>query len=96
MTEKEQIKKIIEISSETIERSLLAKMGNENAISLSAIRLDNDFQIAEFKNNENIKWISEEEKEDAFDEGLVWSVYVGAENMHASSIQAIMLYINNL
>ena len=89
--EKEQLKQLVQLSSETIERNMLSLVGkNQDNVSLSCVQLDNAFVIMNFKNTKTIKWVSEEEKNKAYENELVWGLYYGQENMHASSVSAIM------
>ena len=93
------LQQILKLSSEMISRSVLAT-GADTA-SLSYIQLDSDYMVASYKDNENIIWVSEEEKTKALEEGIVWSLFYSStntagNNWHASSLEAIMMKINKL
>ncbi len=88
--EKEQLSKIVKLSSDTIQQNMLSMIGENDTVSLSCIQLDNNFIIMNFKETPNIKWVSEEEKDKSFKNELVWCFYYGQNNLHASSINAIM------
>ena len=87
---KQQIRQMNELTCETIEKNLLAIMANENALSLSCVQLDNDFITQTYKNDDKLNWVSEEEKQKSFDNEIIWAIFYGEQNYHASSIFAIM------
>lgn len=80
---------IIKLSTETIQSLIETLLKTNNAVSISSTKLDNDYTISTFQ-NEKFNWVSEEEKDDAFINELVWSIFYDDNNMNGSSLVSVI------